>query len=206
MSILLDNMSMIELNSFLALIPILFGWLMLKTRQTVLQIAFALIWFSFLPNTLYILTDLQYLPEQWTAIHRFGKLALAVQYLIYELIGLSSFLLALYPLEKTLLLSYRRGNKVLLPFLLITVNFFIGFGMVLGRVQRINSWDILIDAPNVVHASLDILSSVDLLLLVLLYGCFANALYFAFRNYRKWRKIAQKGKTDDDSRKYFPTC
>ena len=66
MSILLENMPMIGVNSFLALIPILFGWLMLKTRQTLLQVAFALMWFSFLPNTLYILTDLRYLPEQWT--------------------------------------------------------------------------------------------------------------------------------------------
>ncbi len=184
MSVLLENMPMIGLNSFLALIPILFGWLMLKTRQTLLQVAFALMWFSFLPNTLYILTDLRYLPEQWTAMNHFGKMALALQYLIYELLGLSSFLLALYPMEKRLALSHWREHKVLLPFLLITVNFFIGFGMVLGRVQRINSWDIFIDAPKVIQASFDILSSVDLLLLVVFFGVFANALYFVFRKYR----------------------
>ena len=184
MNVLFDNMSMIGLNSFLSLIPIFCGWLMLKTRPKFLQVTFALIWFSFLPNTLYILTDLRYLPEQWTAMNHFGKMALALQYLIYELLGLSSFLLALYPLEKRLALSHWREHKVLLPFLLITVNFFIGFGMVLGRVQRINSWDIFIDAPKVVQASFDIFSSVDLLLLVVFFGCFANALYFVFRKYR----------------------
>jgi uncharacterized membrane protein len=184
MRVLLENMSMIGWNSFLTLIPILCGWLMVKTRQKFLQGAFALLWFSFLPNTLYILTDLRYLPEQWHALHTFGKLGLAVQYVLYELIGLSSFLLAVYPLEKTLLYSRWRENKWLLPLLLITTNFFIGFGMVLGRVQRINSWDIFVDTPKVIQASVQIVSSLELLLLVVLFGCVANAVYFLFRIYR----------------------
>ena len=177
-------MSMIGLNSFLSLIPIFCGWLMLKTRPRFLQVTFALIWFSFLPNTLYILTDLRYLPEQWNAMSNVGKPGLAVQYIMYELIGLSSFLLALYPLEKTLLLSRWRENKVLLPFLLITVNFFIGFGVVLGRVQRLNSWDIFIAAPNVLLAAFHIVSSLELLCLGVLFGVVANSLYFLFRTYR----------------------
>lgn len=181
MSVLLENMSMIGLNSCLALIPILFGWLMLKTRHTWLQVAFALVWFSFLPNTLYILTDLRYLPEQWAVMHHFGKIALALQYLIYEILGVSSFLLALYPLEKLLLISHKRENNVLLPFLLTTANSFIGFGMVLGRVQRINSWDIFMNAPKVISASFHILSSSKLMLLVVLFSFCANLLYFFFR-------------------------
>src|SRR5205085_9518266 len=126
MSVLFENMSMIGLNSFLALIPIVCGWLMLKTRQTVLQVAYALLWFAFLPNTLYILTDLRYLPEQWTAMHHFGKMALALQYLIYELLGLSSFLLAFYLLEKTIALSHWQIHKVMFTFLIFYLIFFIG--------------------------------------------------------------------------------
>ena len=184
MDVLFDNMPMIGLNSFLSLIPICCGWLMLKTRPKFLQGAFALLWFFFLPNTLYILTDLRYLPEQWNALSTVGKLGLAVQYTLYELIGVSSFLLALYLLEKTLLLSRWRENKVVLPFVLITVNFFIGFGIVLGRVLRLNSWDILLDAPKVMYASFHIVSSWQLLLFVVFFGIVANALYFVFRKYR----------------------
>jgi uncharacterized membrane protein len=184
MSVLRDNMSMIGWNSFLTLIPILCGWLMFKTRQKFLQGAFALLWFSFVPNTLYILTDLRYLPEQWNTLHTFGKLGLALQYILYELIGLSSFLLAVYPLEKTLLRSRWREHTWVLPLLLITANFCIGFGMVLGRVQRINSWDLFLNTPKVIQASVQIVSSVELLLLVVLFGCVANAVYFIFRIYR----------------------
>ena len=181
MSVLLDNMSMIGLNSFLALIPLLFGWLMVKTRQPLLQVAFALLWFSFLPNTLYILTDLRYLPEQWTAMHHFGKIALAVQYLMYELFGVSSFLLALYPLEKLLVRSHWRKKQLVLTVCLIVVNFCIGFGIVLGRVQRLNSWDIFVNVPKVIQASFQIVSSVELMLLVVLFGVFANGFYFVWR-------------------------
>jgi uncharacterized membrane protein len=184
MSVLLDNMSMIGWNSFLTLIPILCGWLMFKARQKVLQGAFALLWFSFVPNTLYILTDLRYLPEQWTTMSPFGKLGLAVQYSLYELIGVSSFLLAVYPLEKTLLCSRWRENPWVLPLLLITANFSIGFGIVLGRVQRINSWDLFLNTPKVIQASVQIVSSLELLLLVVLFGGVANAVYFVFRIYR----------------------
>lgn len=184
MSMLLDNMSMIGLNSFLALMPILCGWLMLKTRQTLLRVAFALLWFAFLPNTLYILTDLRYLPEQWNDVSSPGKLGLVVQYGVYELFGVGSFLLALYLLERTVLLSRWRENRALLPVLLIIVNFFIGFGMVLGRVQRLNSWDIFMDAPRVIRASFEVVSSLELLLTVVLFGVVANAVYFIFRKYR----------------------
>ena len=181
MNVLLDNMSMIGLNSFLALTPLLFGWLMVKTRQKFLQLAFALLWFFFLPNTLYILTDLRYLPEQWHALHSSGKIALALQYLLYEMLGVSSFLLALYPLEKLLVRSHWRKKQVVLTICLIVVNFCIGFGIVLGRVQRLNSWDIFVNVPNVIEASFQIVSSVELMLLVVLFSVFANGFYFVWR-------------------------
>jgi uncharacterized membrane protein len=184
MHVLLDNMSMICLNSSLALIPILFGWLMLKTRHRALRVIFALLWFFFLPNTLYILTDLRHLPEEWDVLSAAGKLGVAVQYCVFELIGVGSFLLALYLLEKTMLMSRWRENRVLLPLLLISVNFLMGFGIVLGRVQRLNSWDIFMDAPRVLHASFEVLSSLELLLSVVLFGVVANAVYFACRKYR----------------------
>jgi uncharacterized membrane protein len=198
MNVLLDNLSMIGVNSLLALIPIPCGWLMLKTRQKLLRLAFALLWFSFLPNTLYILTDLRYLPEQWGDMSSVGKLGLAVQYSIYELLGVSSFLLALYLLENTLMRSRWREHKVVLAFLFITVNFFMGFGMVLGRVQRLNSWDLFLDAPKVIAASFQIVSSSELLLLVMLFGVVANALYFVFRTSRGLSATLASKWNDDD--------
>jgi len=143
-----------------------------------------------------ILTDLRYLPEQWHQVHAAGKVAVAFQYLLYELLGVGCFLLALSALEQLLLRSRWRKKHVMLIVCLIVVNFCIGLGIVLGRVQRLNSWDIIIDAPKVIAASFQILSSFELLLLVVFFGVFANGVYFVFRKYRgaiaapasKWRE------------------
>jgi uncharacterized membrane protein len=184
MRVLLENMSMIGLNSFLALIPLLCGWLMVKTRQKWLQLTFAVLWFFFLPNTLYILTDLRYFPEQWHQVHAAGKAAMAFQYLLYELLGVGCFLLALCALEQRFLRSRWREKHVMLTVCLMVVNFCVGFGIVLGRVQRLNSWEIFIDSPKVIAASFQVLSSFELLLFVVLFGVLANGVYFVFRKYR----------------------
>src|SRR5689334_6555830 len=142
MMILLNNVSWMGWNVFLAMIPLIFGWLVLVVRQKVLKVVFALIWFLFLPNTLYLITDLPHVIWQWHQMHIAGQIALALQYLILVLIGLLTFFLALYPVEKTLLRSPWLKNKSLVPLFIIMTNFFIGIGIVLGRVMRINSWDV----------------------------------------------------------------
>ncbi len=181
MVILLNNVSWMGWNVFLALIPLIFGWLVLIVPQKVLKVACALIWFFFLPNTLYLITDLPHIIWQWHHMHHAGQIALALQYLILVLIGLVTFLLALYPVEKALLRSSWLKKKSLVPFFIIMTNFFIGLGIVLGRVMRINSWDIVVDIPKVIGASLSIFNSLELMLFVVFFGVFANVYYFIWR-------------------------
>jgi uncharacterized membrane protein len=181
MMILLNNVSWMGWNVFLAMIPLIFGWLVLVVRQKVLKVAFALIWFLFLPNTLYLITDLPHAIWQWQRMHMAGQIALALQYLILVLIGLVTFFLALYPVEKTLLRSSWLKNKSLVPLFIILTNFFIGLGIVLGRVMRINSWDVIVDLSKVISASLSIFTSLELILLVVFFGAFANVCYFIGR-------------------------
>jgi uncharacterized membrane protein len=168
-------------NVFLALIPPIFGWLVLLVRQKALKVACALIWFLFLPNTLYLITDLPHIIWQWHQMHFAGQIALVLQYLTLVLIGLITFLLALYPVEKTLLGSSWPKNKSLVPLFIIVTNFFIGIGIVLGRVMRINSWDVIVDISKVISSSVSIFNSRELMLLVVFFGVFANVYYFVWR-------------------------
>ena len=181
MMILLNNVSWMGWNVFLAMIPPIFGWLVLIVRQKALKIACALIWFLFLPNTLYLITDLYHMIWQWHHMHLAGQIALALQYLILVLIGLVTFFLALYPVEKTLLRSSWLKKKSLVPLFIILTNFFIGLGIVLGRVMRINSWDVIVDLSKVISASVSIFNSLELILLVVFFGVFANVCYFIWR-------------------------
>ena len=179
--ILLNNISWMGWNVLLALIPPIFGWLLFITRQKVLKIAFALIWFFFLPNTLYLITDLPHMIWQWHRMHQAGQIVLALQYFTLVLIGLTTFILALYPVEKALLRSSWLKKKSLVSLFIIMTNFFIGLGIVLGRVQRINSWDIVVDIPKVIGTSLIIFNSLELILFVVFFGIFANVYYFVCR-------------------------
>jgi uncharacterized membrane protein len=122
--------------------------LFLKTRQKVLKVVYALIWFFFLPNTLYLITDLLHIFWQWHRMHPVGQMVLALQYITLVLIGLMTFILALYAVEKSLLSS---------------------------------SWDMLVDIPKVVTASINIFSSPELILLGLFFALFANVYYFLCR-------------------------
>src|SRR5437588_1417996 len=125
MIILLNNISWMGWNVILALISPIFGWLLFITRQKVLKVVFALIWFFFLPNTLYLITDLPHIIWQWHHMHHAGQLALALQYLTLVLIGLITFFLSLYPVEKALLRSFWLKNKSLVPLFIIVMNFLI---------------------------------------------------------------------------------
>ena len=181
MMILLNNISWMGWNVILALIPPIFGWLLFITRQKVLKVIFALIWFLFLPNTLYLITDLPHIIWQWHQMHHAGQIVLALQYITLVLIGLITFLLALYPVEKALLRSSWLKKKSLVSLFIIMTNFLLGLGIVLGRVQRINSWDVIVDIPKVIGASLSIFNSLELILFVLFFGVFANVYYFIWR-------------------------
>src|SRR6059058_756868 len=146
MMILLNNISWMGWNVILALIPPIFGWLLFITRQKVLKVVFALIW-------------------QWHQMHHAGQIVLALQYITLVLVGLVTFLLALYPVEKELLRSSWLKKKSLVPLFIVMINFFIGLGIVLGRAQRINSWDIVADIPKVISASVSIFTSLELILI-----------------------------------------
>src|SRR5437764_14755016 len=119
----LINYSWMGWNIILFLITHIFGWLLFITRQKVLKVVFALIWFFFLPNTLYLITDLPHIIWQWQRMHHAGQLVLALQYITLVLIGLVTFLLAMYPVEKALLRSSWLKYTSLVPFFIVLTNF-----------------------------------------------------------------------------------
>src|SRR6266699_6530875 len=114
-------------------------------------------------------------------MHHAGQLVVALHDITVVQICLFTFLLALYPVEKALVRSSWLKKKSLVPLFILLTNFFIGVGIVLGRVQRINSWDIVVDIPKVIAASLSIFNSLELILFVLFFGVFANVYYFVCR-------------------------
>ncbi|MDP2692497.1 MAG: DUF1361 domain-containing protein, partial [bacterium] len=139
MEIFIANFNFIFLNSFLALIAVIFGWLMLQKYPKLLQLLFGFMWLIFLPNTIYILTDISHLIEDWHRLDNFFKIIVSTQYLIFSIFGIITFILSTYFFQQLLegktpgwRIKHSRFSALFAIFIL---NFIVGFGVILGGIQ-----------------------------------------------------------------------
>lgn len=180
MDIIFFNINWMLINIALAAIAVIFGWLTLFTHSKIFKVLFIVLWLFFVPNTLYILTDIIHIPTHWLQAVGFWKIVLIFEYLILELAGFASFILAVYPIEKAFFSTRLIKRKILADFIIVLLIFLIGFGIVLGRIQRLNSWEIFTNTERVVSDSLSVLSSPQLTLLAIILGLIGNLVYYTF--------------------------
>ncbi|SRR6266568_2334885 len=179
MSIILYNLGWMLYNSFLALVAVGFGFLSLRVNGKYLKFLFGLFWLLFLPNTIYIFTDLIHLIHQW---HQFSlqlNLLLLLQYILYDVVGLVTFMLGFLPFEK--LLQWVNILKKRQTISIIIINFYIAFCLVMGRVERINSWDVFTHPLKTITATIHVFITFSLLSLMILFWLFCNFVYFLLR-------------------------
>lgn len=175
--IFLYNFNFIWFNTFLALIAVFFGWRMLKARSKFAIYVHGFIWFIFLPNTIYILTDIAHLFEDWTKVNDFFRTILVAQYTLFAIVGIISFTVAVNYFRKLL----DRNSKKMKISTILTIcllNFIVGFGVVLGGIERTNSWYVITDPSRVLEDALDLIYTEELLMLSIGVGLFNNAVYF----------------------------
>lgn len=171
-SIIGENFSWMAYNVLLALIPVLLARLFYKAKRPIMKVIFFVGWLFFVPNTIYLFTDILHLLDQINEVDFFGTVLLTIQYVILFIAGFLTYILSVYPIEKKLKLS---------PSVILGINFLIGFGVVLGRIYRLNSWDIIIGIENVINTIIQTIDSPKMILLAVLFGLFANFMYFLFR-------------------------
>lgn len=177
MDIILYNAEWMAFNVFLALLPILFAFSFLRSKKSYFKILFFILWLLFVPNTIYLVTDLKYFLGDFVNVLGFYKLIIALQYIVLFIFGIITFILALYPFDRILSRkkSQFRQNRNLL---LILLNLIIAFGVSLGRIERINSWDIFINPKAVIVAGSSLLKLNENLMAVLIFGTFSSLIYF----------------------------
>ncbi|HVF69228.1 MAG TPA: DUF1361 domain-containing protein, partial [Xanthomonadales bacterium] len=57
-----------SVNIFLAVLPVILGWSFFIIKNKVWKIIFGAIWLAFLPNSIYVFTDLINLINQWSRV------------------------------------------------------------------------------------------------------------------------------------------
>ncbi|MCL5970683.1 MAG: DUF1361 domain-containing protein [Patescibacteria group bacterium] len=179
MNILLINAWWMTLNIILAVLPIFFALVSIKLKNKFFKYLLLFLWLVFVPNTFYIVTDVIHIPEQWGELNWPGRFILIIQYLILEIAGILTFILSLDFFEKALK-SLDVKQKFIKGKILI-VNFLIGFGIILGRFERINSWEPVTNPDKVINAIINTLSSPELIFLTIFFGAAGNLFYFLYK-------------------------
>lgn len=178
MEILLTNFAWMAFNLFLACIPVFLGNFIFKIKSNITKLLLTAVWFFFLPNSIYLVTDIVNLLDDIKHISGVYLFLDVLMFLVLIPIGIITYILAVYPLEKI----FVRGRGINHRMVLLFLNFFVGFGVVLGRVLRVNSWEIVTDFWGVVAQSILILRSVELSALVIVFAVFCQIIYIKYKN------------------------
>lgn len=180
-------------NATLAMIPVGAGYALrsvldrkpVRVTGWVLVLGLGLIWFIFLPNTCYLLTEWRhymdtvdsqnlYLRAKSDSV-LFIKLTLGTTfYFLYSLFGMAAFALAIRPVERA---AIKRNISVrfwALPFFAA-----VALGVYLGLVLRFNSWDLLKEPGMVWSAAVEVAGRPKLAAFIVAFGGFLWAAYAA---------------------------
>lgn len=174
-------------NLALAAIPLYFATSISTTNRTnskVIRYLTVFAWFIFYPNAPYIFTDFIHLNKSYD-----------VNFLIYDFLLILTFSLAgillgfesLILIYKTVIKPYVKIKEI---YFYTIISIFTGIGLYLGRVKRLNSWEIVVDPMKVFEKTLySTLLSNDNIKNLLIITSFAilHQIFFTI-----WLKVRQK--------------
>lgn len=171
-------------NILLAFIPFFISSILLlrTNKENIIKPFFIIgfiLWFIFLPNAPYVITDFIHLGR----IH-----SVPVMYDIFLLFASAwvSLLMGLYSLlhmEKILLLRF---TKKITDIIIVIIIFFTSFGVYLGRYFRFNSWDLFTSHRSLVSTIWDIFTQsnnyINVYSYTILFFFFIYISYISFKN------------------------
>lgn len=123
-------------NILLAWIAVFLGWLVYKSRNQIWRKFLSLVWILWLPNTIYLVTDIKYfrMDKTTTLLHEI------VFFSLFSLLGILLYYFAVY----LVWLKYKFSKKWLIFITGIAI-----IGVIIGRVLRWNSWDVFTDPQKI---------------------------------------------------------
>lgn len=177
-------------NISLAIIPVFLAFIMVRMKTGKLKLIIGITWLAFLPNTIYMLTDINHLLEQWNQVDIAYKSLLVFQYGLLMAISVITFIAAQYPFER-ILKQDLKFKKFLRTIVICVIDFFVAFGVILGGIERVNSWEILTNPISVLESISTLFHSNPQIGLVLGFGGLFSIIYFSFREFAEvfWTKL-----------------
>ncbi len=133
-----------------------------------------------MPNTIYLVTDLQHFPKQFMeAVSPSDQAFLFIEYILLFVFGVFSYLFTMYPFGKIFPRIKRKTNPYLIPVVLI-VNAAISFGVALGKIERTHSWYVFTDPQRVIKDIIHLLTNPEAVLVIVVFALLCNTINFSF--------------------------
>ena len=143
-----QNIPWMTWNLFLAAIPVYMAARLFRRDDSVHARSIkwwlgAGVFLFFLPNALYVLTDLVHVAQDVPASSNHWQVAFIIvpQYLIFCAIGFMSYVVSLIWLGR--MLSLHTRSRFVVTFVELSMHLVCSVGVYLGRFVRFNSWDIV---------------------------------------------------------------
>jgi uncharacterized membrane protein len=132
-------------NVFLAILPLVFAHCVTHCRRVGWKMVYAALWLLFFPNCAYLITDIAHL-------HVRDDAAFWLDLVLLFGGGLYGIVLGLHSLRIMEGWYGRVLPSRLTPIATIFILLLSGYGIYLGRVERWNSWDIVVNTGDLLSA------------------------------------------------------
>ena len=189
------NLRWMGWNLFLAIIPMVISlfffrkslWNSFNAVKIILFISAFSIFYFFLPNAPYVLTDIIHLINQ---IKRYPNLSynqiiiiLIPQYIIFFFLGISFYVIA-FQRFLHFLIEYDWNIVIIWAFKVINP-VIMSIGIYLGRFYNFNSWEIFSDYENIIGLALNDLSNYYFLFFIIITSLIIFVLFEILSIYYK---------------------
>ncbi len=176
------NMSWMVFNAVLAVVPIILVVVLRRRLHLIPHLVIFFFWLLFLPNTIYLVTDIQHLPVQLLKSDSLiEQLLLLLQFSTLAALGVMTYVYSLEPFA--VIFKRLKFPEMKKEVLFILLNYIVSFGVILGKVQRTHSWYIFTDPMRVYHDILRTVTNMELLTWVFVFGSIVNIIFFLFKDY-----------------------
>ncbi len=183
MYILFFNIIWMIWNILLAFLGVWFSWALNKVESRFAKILLFFPWLLIVPNTIYIVTDSIHLRWELPEVSGIRLMLVIIQFAIFIPLGAVTYYVSMRFFEQGVrrLWEELTLKKINFNLFIVLINFAIAYAVAMGRFARTNSWEVISDPWRVVRDIFAILTSPNTIVFVLIFGVFANILYFEIR-------------------------
>ncbi|MCX6792753.1 MAG: DUF1361 domain-containing protein [Candidatus Falkowbacteria bacterium] len=151
--------SFIFWNIFLAILAILAAqWaakLLLSNKKWYIKLGSFFVWLAIFPNAAYLMTDARHVIG-YCPWYSYGKVCannawMTLFFFAFGAIGWPAFVLSLRPMKKAVTKYF---SKLYGFIFMVLMCFLAALGLLLGLVNRFNSWNIINDLPKILKTAL----------------------------------------------------